>query len=120
MALLDAGLIVAVGLQYRIDLVKRNSWPSMWTGWFNTALFLAALGLLTFAWLGLAQLTRGRTLFGQYISNAPRPTAPRIVFMGLLVNLVAMITPPFLSDDSLAYAAIGRESARFTSRCIRR
>ena len=112
-ALVGAGLIVAVGLQYRIDLVKRQSWPSMSTGWFNTALFLAALGLLTFAWLGLAQLARSRTFSGQALPDAPQPTALRIVLMGLFVNLVAMITPPFLSDDSLAYAAIGRGIGTF-------
>jgi hypothetical protein len=107
-ALVGAGLVVAVGLQYRIDLVKRHNWPSVTTGWLNTAVFLAALGLLSVAWIGLAQLCRGRTLFGQCAGDTPRPTARRILLLGLLVNLVAMITPPFLSDDSLAYAAIGR------------
>jgi hypothetical protein len=107
-ALAGSGLTVAVGLLYRIDLVKRGNWPSMSTGWISAVVFLAALGLLTMAWIGLAQLCRGRTLLGQTLPDAQRPTATRIVLMGLLVNLAAMITPPFLSDDSLAYAAIGR------------
>ncbi len=108
MRLGGTGLTVAVGLLYRIDLVKRGNWPSLSTGWLSTMVFLAALGLLTMAWLGLAQLCRGRTLFGHALPGATRPTAVRIVLFGLLVNLAAMITPPYLSDDSLAYAAIGR------------
>ena len=74
-ALAGSGLIVAVGLLYRIDLVKRGNWPSMTTGWISTAVFLASLGLLTVAWIGLSQLCRGRTLFGQTlpgISNRTR------------------------------------------------
>lgn len=103
-------LLVIGGLQYRIDQVRCANWPPLTRGLFYAPIYLLALALLTIAWLGLARLAEGKALpFATGDGPAPPPIAPRHLLLGGLVcHLVALLTPPFLSDDGLAYAAVGR------------
>ncbi len=111
-ALLGSALVTAGGLLYRSDRIRCSNWPPLWTGLAYAPLYLLALALLTLGWLGLARLCVGRPL--RIVADAPmlppeqRPTPSRVLFFGLLVNLLCGLAPPFLSDDSLAYAAVGR------------
>lgn len=111
-SLAGSTLLAVGGLIYRIDRVHCWNWPPLATGLAYSLIFLLALALLTISWLGLANLCIGRPL--RAVADAPTlpaeqlPTPMRIMLLGLLVNLVALSVPPFLADDSLAYAAVGR------------
>lgn len=115
-ALFGTALLTAGGLIYRTDRVRCETWPPLSTGLTYAPIYLVALTLLAVAWFGLSNLCIGRPL--RALSDAPTlpveqlPTPARILFYGLLINLFAMVAPPFLADDSLAYAAVGR--AMFT------
>ena len=117
LALCGAALIVLGGAIYRTDQVRCSSWPPVSTGLLYGLVYLVALALLGVAWLGLAQLCAGRTL--RSTDDAPTlpldqlPTARRILCFGLLLNLCGLLVPPFLGDDALAYAAVGRAMWRY-------
>lgn len=115
-ALLGAAFIAVGGLFYRTDQVRCHNWPPIRIGFLYAPIYLIALALLAVAWYGLSNLCIGRPL--RAVPHAPvlppehLPTPTRIFLVGCLVNLIAMVAPPFLADDALAYAAIGR--AMFT------
>jgi hypothetical protein len=101
---------VVGGLQYRIDQVRCANWPPLSRGLFYAPVYLLALALLSLSWIGLARLSVGKTLrFGSGDGPAQPPLTPlHLLLGGLACHLVALLTPPFLSDDGLAYAAVGR------------
>ncbi len=111
-AFTGAVLLAAGGLIYRTDRIRCENWPSLSTGLIYAPIYLLALTLLSIGWLGLSNLCIGRPL--RAVADAPTlpaeqlPTPIQILLFGLLMNLVALVAPPFLADDSLAYAAVGR------------
>lgn len=105
-ALLGTALVVGVGHHYRIDQVRCSSWPALSTGLLSAPIYLLGLGLLTLGWLGLVQL-----LSSPATPARSTPSTLRLLGVGLLMQLLGLLTPPFLSDDPLAYAAIGRAMA---------
>src|SRR5207248_3309360 len=91
-------LLVLAGQRYRIDQVRCWSWPSFATGVSATSLFLLGLGVLSAAWIGLDRDLRR--------AADPRPGA--VFLIGAALHAGALLVLPYLSDDPLAYAAIGR------------
>lgn len=100
----------SVAMHYRIDQIQPTITPS--TGWMWAIAYWLAVALLAVAWIGLARLCIGKSLLpGRTASVIPPaiiPTGWRILVAGLAVNALAIVCPPFLSDDPLAYAAVGR------------
>src|SRR5687768_8122408 len=95
MALVGVLSLVVVGQRFRVDMVgdRCDSLPSMAVQIAYALVYVVGLGLLSAAWLRTRQL---KLPLGQVLG------------LGLLVHAVALLTPPFLSLDSLCYAAIGR------------
>lgn len=62
------------------------------------ALYVVALGLLSVAWLDLVRRAAGKD----------GPTTWQVMGQGLLAHAIVILGPPFLSDDVLFYAALGR------------
>lgn len=111
-AFAGALLLVLGGVLYRTDQVRCSNWPPLSTGLLYAPVYLLAIGLLSVAWIGLSALCLGRPWRGETPllspSGAQLPSPGRIVFFGILLNLCGMLVPPFLADDALAYAAVGR------------
>lgn len=111
-AFAGAILLLLGGVLYRTDQVRCSNWPPLSTGLLYAPVYLMAIGLLSLAWIGLSALCLGRPLRG----GGDTPTLPieqlpspgRVVLFGLLLNLCGLLVPPFLADDALAYAAVGR------------
>ncbi|HXU69453.1 MAG TPA: glycosyltransferase 87 family protein [Polyangia bacterium] len=85
--------------RYRIDAATCGSWPAPLGAGAGFALaYVLGVALLSLAWLRAMRVewTLGRALLA-----------------GALVHAVAMVAPPFASNDPLFYAAIGRSMARF-------
>lgn len=106
-------LVMLLGAQlYRIDHIRCSNWPPLATGLAYAPAYLVALTLLTLGWLGLAGLCGETPLWGDGATRSPRPgERPTLLFVLLVggaCNLLATAVPPFLADDGLAYAAIGR------------
>ncbi len=110
-------LVMLVGAQlYRIDHIRCSNWPPLVTGLAYAPAYLVALALLTLGWLGLAGLCGETPLWdsdsGASLARGPlrgaRPTLWFVLLVGGVCNLLATAVPPFLADDGLAYAAIGR------------
>ena len=75
----------------------------MWIGITAGVVFLVTLGLLFYGWLVLAGL-RG--------CSRPAPLR-RVMLIGLGLHASMLLVPPALSDDPLAYAAIGRAMSAY-------
>ncbi len=100
---LGALLLSVPGFRYRIDAVNCAVWPALGPRMLYAATYLLALLLLTLAWLKL-------------LGRAQQPDGPggrRILLYAAVINGAALLSPPFLSDDPLFYAAIGRVLAGF-------
>ena len=100
---LGALLLGVPGFRYRIDAVNCAGWPAFGPRVLYAAAYLLALLMLTVAWLKL-------------LGRAQRPDGPsrrRIFTYAAVINGAALLSPPFLSDDPLFYAAIGRVLAGF-------
>ena len=106
-------LVMLLGAQlYRIDHIRCSNWPPLATGLAYAPAYLVALTLLTVGWLGLAGLCGETPLWNSGASRGPlrgaRPSLLFVLLVGSACNLLATAVPPFLADDGLAYAAIGR------------
>ena len=106
-------LIALVGAQlYRIDHIRCSNWPPLGIGLSYAPAYVLALVLLTSGWLGLASLCGETPLWGaappRLLPRGQRPTLLFVLLVGGACNLLATFIPPFLADDGLAYAAIGR------------
>jgi hypothetical protein len=99
-ALAGAALIALGGRLYRVDTMHCPAWPPLAVGLGYAPLYLLALGILAVSWIGL----------NREVSRLP---LGRLLLVALPVHLVAMIGLPFLSDDGLAYAAVGRAQALY-------
>lgn len=75
----------------------------MWIGITAGVVFLVTLGLLFYGWLVLVGL-RG--------CSRPAPLR-RVMLIGLGLHVSMLLVPPALSDDPLAYAAIGRAMSAY-------
>jgi hypothetical protein len=93
-----AALLFIPAQTYSIARVDCPNWPSPEAGLPLQAIYLVAVALLTVGWLGL-------------IRDRAQPLAP-VLLGGLVVHLIALASPPFISQDPLFYAAIGRAIAR--------
>lgn len=97
--LLGALLLSVPGLRYRIDVTScAVAWPPLGLRSAFVAAYAVALLLLTVAWLGILRRTQ----------QPGGPSLRRVLVYGALINAAALVSPPFLSDDPLFYAAIGR------------
>jgi hypothetical protein len=97
-ALLGAALLLPLGLRLRIDVIgdEPARWPGPGASLGYAALFVLAVGLSTIGWRRAMTWERARA---------------EVMGWGLLVHLVAILSPPFLSLDANGYAAIGRAVA---------
>jgi hypothetical protein len=103
LALCGVALLAVPGLRYRIDGSSCASWPPVGQSLGYAAVYLLALLLLTVAWLGLVRRA----------SEPGGPSLRRVLVYAALVHAVALLVPPFLSDDPLFYAALSRVLAAF-------
>ena len=94
-ALAGAALLAFPAQVYRVDsLISSCGWFPDWPTRVGCAIaYLAAVGLLTFAWREAQRASL---------------TVRQVFLLGLAVHAVAMIGLPFLSSDPLFYVAIGR------------
>lgn len=105
-ALLGAGIYVLSGLNFGIDTVKCISWPGLNVGLMSGIAFALALALMSAAWLGLdTASTRKET------HNTDRNALLSTLIAALVLHGLIMVVPPFLSNDALAYGAIGSATA---------
>ncbi len=98
-ALAGATLLGVPARLYRIDAFataadRCRAWPSLAPASSAAALYLVAIALLTIGWLTLLRLRR-------------LPLG-RCFAWAALVHALVLARPPFLSLDSLFYAALGR------------
>ncbi len=102
LALLGAALAGAPAHWFRIDLVRCASWPPLELAVWCGGAYAAGIACLTMAWvrIGLS-------------SNRPAPSLRWVVIAGALVHVVAALGLPYLSQDPLYYAALGRSMATF-------
>ena len=98
LALAGAVALWLPAFRFRIDAATCGSWPALAAGAGYALAYAVAVALLAAAWLGA--LRRDWSL-------------GRALALGALVHAVAMVAPPFASNDPLFYAAIGRSMARF-------
>lgn len=98
LGVLGALLLAVPGFRYRIDGTSCAAWPAPGLRIAYAATYTLALALLTWAWLGLVRQAERRD----------GPGLGRVLIYGAVINGAALLTPPFLSDDPLFYAAIGR------------
>jgi hypothetical protein len=98
LALAGAVTLWLPAFRFRIDAVTCAAWPGLAAGGGYALAYALAVALLTAAWLRAMD----------------RPwSLGRALGLGALVHAVAMVAPPFASNDPLFYAAIGRAMARF-------
>lgn len=93
-----AALLAGLSQRYRIDLVKCGVWPSLPSNVASAIGYWLALALLSIGWLRLLRACESAT--------APRFRS--LLIYGGLVHGIALCAMPFLSDDSLFYAATSR------------
>ena len=84
---------------WAIGLVDCANWPPPGEGALPELAFLVGVALLTVGWLGLVRAGEARL--------------PTVMALALAVHACALLIPPFLSQDPLFYAAIGRAIARY-------
>jgi hypothetical protein len=94
LALVGAVALWLPAFRFRIDVATCDAWPSA----LYVLAYVAGVALLSLAWL--------RALEQKW-------SLGRVLVSGAIVHLVAMVAPPFASNDPLFYAAIGRSMARF-------
>ena len=98
LALAGAVTLWLPAFRFRIDAAGCDSWPALGASAGYAFAYLLAVALLSTAWL--------RALRADW-------SLGRALAAGALVHAVAMVAPPFASNDPLFYAAIGRSMARF-------
>jgi hypothetical protein len=98
LALAGAVALWLPAFRFRIDAATCASWPSLGAGAGYALAYLAAVALLSAAWL--------RALVSEW-------SLIKVLVVGAIVHAVAMVAPPFASNDPLFYAAIGRAMAHF-------
>lgn len=108
LALLGAALLAVPALRYRLDLVTCAERPLPLAGAGYGAIYAAAVALLTLGWVGCVRR------FARDPAGDQRIGA--VLGQGALVHALALWGPPFLSQDPLFYAAIGRVVGTFHHR----
>lgn len=98
LALAGAVTLWLPAFRYRIDAATCASWPALGAGAGYALAYALAVALLAAAWL--------RALVSEW-------SLIKVLGVGALVHAVAMVAPPFASNDPLFYAAIGHSMARF-------
>ena len=102
LALTGTLFYIASGLGYGIDRVKCVNWPPVTVGVLSSAAYGVALTMMIAAWLGLSSAKPRST--GRHSGRS----AVRDTWMvAVVLHGSVMVIPPFLSDDALAYCAIG-------------
>jgi hypothetical protein len=96
LALAGAVLLWVPAFRFRIDAATCPTWPTPTAGALYALAYVAAVALLTAGWL--RALGRDWSL-------------RRALAAGALVHALAIVAPPFASNDSLFYAAIGHSMA---------
>jgi hypothetical protein len=96
--LAGAALLSLPAAFYRVDRASCATWPAPALNTALATVYLLAVALLTWCW------------FGWWFA---RPRLGTVLAAGLAVHAVALVAPPFLSTDSLFYAAIGRAMATY-------
>ncbi|MCS6912684.1 MAG: hypothetical protein NZ890_05540 [Myxococcota bacterium] len=96
--MVGAGLLVLPAHRVRPDVVLCDAWPPLAEGTFYGVLYLGGVGLLCACWV-------------RVLREPDTPPLGRVILSGLPVHLVALLGPPFLSQDPLFYAALGRALA---------
>ncbi|MFO0575942.1 MAG: hypothetical protein U1A78_18235 [Polyangia bacterium] len=102
LGLCGAGLLAVPGRRFRIDTATCADWPPHVVTALYSGAYLLGLVCLTLCWLRCRQQAR-----------AGRLRLRHVLGIGLSIHLVALISAPFLSNDPLFYAAIGRVIATF-------
>jgi hypothetical protein len=98
LALAGAALLWLPAFRFRIDAATCASWPALGAGAGYALAYVVGVALLSLGWL--------RALAVEW-------SLGRALALGALVHVVAMVAPPFASNDPLFYAAIGRAMARY-------
>lgn len=98
LGLVGAGILVAIALRYRVDTTRCAAWPPLGQGIEAGALYLVGLGLLSASWLELSR--RAATPSG--------PSVRLVLGYATVLHAVLLVGLPFLSDDVLFYAGLGR------------
>lgn len=99
LSLLGAALLGLPARRYRVDRLLCESWPPPAENVLHGALYLLALALLTAGWLGLAR--------------RPWRSLRQVLLLAVPAHALLLIGPPFLSQDPVFYAALGRSMATF-------
>src|SRR5512135_3038683 len=95
LALAGAVALWLPAFRFRIDAATCGAWPALAAGAGYALAYAASVALLSAAWL--RALAAG--------SPARDWSLGRALALGALVHLVAMVAPPFASNDPLFYAA---------------
>lgn len=98
LGLIGAAVLAAISLRFRVDTTRCAVWPPPGQSLGAAALYLVALALVTASWLGVTR-------------RAASPAGPgvgRVLAYAASLHLVLLIGLPFLSDDVLFYAGLGR------------
>ncbi len=90
-----AALLCVAALHFRVDAPAPRD-PRF--DLFCASVYLVAVALLALAWRAAVRA---------------RPSPRAALIGGIVVHLVALLSPPFLSLDVLCYAAIGRAMAQY-------
>jgi hypothetical protein len=99
LALAGAVTLWLPAFRYRIDAATCATWPHpLGTGAGFALAFVLGVALLAAGWL--------RAMRSDW-------SLRRALLLGTLVHLVALVAPPFASNDPLFYAAIGHAMAKF-------
>lgn len=96
LALAGAVLLWLPAFRFRIDAATCATWPAESTGALYAAAYAVAVALLALAW---RRAERADWSLG------------RALGLGAAVHAVALVAPPFTSNDPLFYLAIGRVMA---------
>lgn len=111
LSLAGAALLSVPATRFRIDEARCSSWPPLVERLVASGAYLLALGLLCAGFFAvLAALPSSEA------GQARRGPGLRALYLSaLVVHAVAWLSPPFLSDDPLFYAASGRAMAQFAA-----
>lgn len=92
-------LLLIPASRFRIDRLQCAGAPPLSLGLLYFLVYLLGLGLLALGWRGM-------------VRAAARERLGRVLLLGALLHACALLCPPFLSNDPLYYAAVGRALAR--------